>query len=372
MGKRILFVTNNYTPYSGGVVSSINATIDQLHALNHAVKLITLNFLGDAHCDPDWVIRVPSLLRFRYKKNCMALPIKSKEIIEKIIVSWRPNIVHIHHPFLLGPVAIAVAKKYGIKTIFTYHTMYEQYAHYLPIPGIVARPLIKKSVLSFCKKVDQIIVPSAGIKQYLHEQKIKQACVLPSSLQKVFLDKPKIKKKVTGRHQLLYVGRFTREKNIPVLFDVLAKLPARYYLTLAGYGAYQKTLESCAFDTKKLSQERVTFICKPAQDKLLELYARAHLFLFPSLSDTQGLVLAESMAHSTPVIALNGMGQRDIINNGTNGYIVKNAREMAQKILHVSENQELYSKLCDGAWHTAQAYDPKVLVQKLAQLYSLQ
>jgi len=77
MGKklRIVFVTNNYTPYSGGVVSSINATTNALRALGHAVFIIAPDFLGKDHDDPEYVMRVPCTIKFVYKKNHVSAPV---------------------------------------------------------------------------------------------------------------------------------------------------------------------------------------------------------------------------------------------------------------------------------------------------------
>ena len=84
---------------------------------------------------------------------------------------------------------------------------------------------------------------------------------------------------------------------------------------------------------------------KPSKQKLLELYQQADLFIFASISETQGLVLAEAMASGTPVIALDGPGQRDVIENGFNGYLVNNIGEMCQAIQQIVFNQELHNFL---------------------------
>lgn len=362
---KILFVSNTYTPYKAGVVNSINATVAELQKEGHSVSLITLDFLGSQHKDPPWVKRIPSIFRFKYQHNHMALPWAAHAYIHDFITDFDPDVVHIHHPFLLGPIAQRVAEAHGIKTVFTYHTQYEKYAHYVPGPQLVTQPMVSALVLNFCKSVDQIIVPSAGIKEYLYAQGIMHAMVLPSAVRDDFFNQPCIQKKLAAPYQLLYVGRFTQEKNIPFLLDVMAMLPSEYSLTLVGYGAHTESLKQYGYGELKLSPNRVQFIIQPCQATLLNLYKQAHLFLFASQTDTQGLVLAESMACSTPVIALDGIGQRDIIQNGLNGYIVHSFDEMAERIQATCFNQAIYHHLQQGAYNTRMNYCGSQLVKKL-------
>ncbi len=367
---RILFVTNNYTPYSGGVVSSIDATLVALQKAGHQIQLVAPNFLGDAHNDQPWIKRVPSLIRFRFKQNYMAIPWRSHRFLSQLIAQFKPDIVHVHHPFLLGSLAAAIAKKSGIKTVFTYHSMYEAYAHYVPLPQMITKPFIKKMVLSFCKKVDQIIVPSRGIKDYLHLHGISNTSILPSGLRPVFLTQSFTPKEPKKSYQLLYVGRFTKEKNIPLLFEVMAQLPAEYHLTLVGYGAYTDYLQRYAYQRLKLSPAHVRFVIKPNQDRLIELYRLAHIFLFPSQTDTQGLVMAEAMACSMPVIAIYGPGQKDSIVQGINGYMVGDERQMRDTVRKGVHNQTKYIDLQKGALKTAQRFDPKIVITDLEKIYN--
>ena len=368
---RIVFVTNNYTPYCGGVVSSINATVQQLQKMGHIVFIVTLDFLGDNHADPDFVFRVPCPLKFMYKKNHMAAPWGAKKYMHTLIQKYKPDIIHVHHPFLLGKVALSVAKSYSIPVVFTYHTMYEKYVHYVPLPALLVRPVVIQQVLSFCEQVDAIIVPSFGIKHYLSEKNVsKKIAVIPSSVQPFFFSKTVQKKSLHNPIQLLTVSRFVPEKNIPVLFDVIAQLPQHKILfKLAGYGADYEKLQHYAYNVHGLSSDTVQFIHKPSKIMLKKLYKNAHLFLFSSQTDTQALVLAEAMAQSTPVIALDGHGQRDIIKQGNNGFIVENTQQMVKKVDQVINNATLYKTLQESAWRTAQRYKQNQVIKKLIAVY---
>jgi len=128
-------------------------------------------------------------------------------------------------------------------------------------------------------------------------------------------------------------------------------------------------LRSHAFDTLQLSRDRVQFVHKPPKKKLVRLYQDADLFVFSSQTDTQGLVLAEAMAAGTPVVALDGPGQRDIIANGKNGFLVENADQMLQKIILIAQSPDEHVRMQKHARQTARKYDPKLMLEQLLGVY---
>lgn len=369
---RIALVSNNYTPYSGGVVSSIDAQTAALQEAGHLVRIITLNFLGNGHADPEHVLRIRTPVKFTCRNNHYAIPWYMVTQLRTLIRGMNADIVHIHHPFLLGAKGLEVARMLGIPSIFTYHTLYEEYAHYVPLPAAAARILIRRLVHKFCCGVDAIIAPSPAVTDYLLGQNIttRMRCI-PSPVLACFQDIPFAVRK-RARHdpvRLLSVVRFTKEKNVTFLLDVLALLQERFTLTLVGYGVEYDNLRSYAYETLKLTPRQLRFIIKPERKQLLRHYRDADLFLFPSRTDTQGLVLVEAMACSTPVIAIPGPGQNNIIRHQHNGLLVATVREMAQAIEFVADSSETMTAMSKQAWLTAQNYLPGQFRAQLLEFY---
>ena len=367
-------VTNNYTPYQGGVVSSINATVAALQRCGHRVTIITLDFLGEAHQDPAWVIRLQCPIKFRYKKNHMAIAWRAKKQLRSIIAALKPDIIHVHHPFFLGYMAAEIAKSQSIAVIFTYHTIYEAYAHYIPLPEQLTRPIIRHKVLSFAKQINGIIAPSTAIQHYLQQMDVKTPVrIIPSSLQDIFFSsKRDVASADTAGLHLLTVGRMVKEKNVEFLLRVAAALQEAaidFRFTLIGYGAEYERLQCYAYQELLLSSDRVVFVHQPSQDMLLEAYQKADIFLFASQTDTQGLVLAEAMVSGVPVIALEGPGQRDIIRQGENGFIIADEQAMVAQIVTLSKNRSLLASLAQGALQTGQLYRPENLAQRVTAFY---
>jgi 1,2-diacylglycerol 3-alpha-glucosyltransferase len=371
---RIFFVTNNYTPYCGGIVSSINATSDALRTQGHEVFIITLDFLGNTqYKDSNCVIRIPCPIKFMYKKNHMAIPWRPTHVITQLLKKYKPDIVHIHHPFLLGPSALKAARACNIPCIFTYHTLYEEYAHYVPlIPQLCTKFIIRSIITRFCNKVDGIIAPSSAIKKYLLSQHIKPSIqVIPSPLDLSFFTQHTNMKSTTDKKQfkLLVVSRFVPEKNIPFVFDVFKQLPNNFTLTLIGYGTDYEAMKTLAFTTLQLSPQRVQFIHKLPHNELINYYRNANLFIFTSKTDTQGIVLAESMSQGLPIIAVDGPGQRDIIINGENGFIINDAKHAATTIMNIAQNSSLYNYLISGTLNMTQKYHPHYISEQLLNFY---
>lgn len=393
----ILMVTNNYIPYSGGVVNSLQVTCDALQRLGYRVIIVTLDFTLLRSCGASkgkqdkrgeeevGVIRLFCPLRFSYRGNPMAIPFFSSYQMRRIINEYQPDIVHVHHPWLLGASAKKIAQKNDIPVVFTHHTLYEHYAHNVPLFQPLVKFVIAKSVKKFCETVDAVIVPSASTQVFLEQQGII-AHVVPSGILPYFIasqrrggeyrrdknsDSPSNPEQCRRMQQvnLLTVSRFTKEKNIPLLLDLIKKMGPGYRLTLIGFGNQHEALMAYAYETLGLSPAQVQFIVKPNKETIFDWYQKAHLFVFASVSETQGLVLAEAMASGMPVIALRGPGVIDIIENGVNGYIIDSVDEMASKITEIMQDQQLYQALQHGAHETAEQYYPDNTIRALIAVY---
>jgi 1,2-diacylglycerol 3-alpha-glucosyltransferase len=371
---RIVLVTNNWEPYAGGLVSSLRMYCSALQNLGHKVVLITLDFHGKKVQDPYFVKRIYCPFRFTYKKNIMAVPWASHWQLEQLINVIKPDIIHVQHPFLLGVSALKIAKERNISVVFTHHSMYTAFAHYIPLPGMLTRSIIRILVNRFCSSVDGIIVPSTRIKTLLEQQHITTPIhVIMSAIQPIFLQQEKPLAVPSHREKpfkLLYVGRFTKEKNTSFILDVFAQLPKKSFcLTLAGHGYAQNGLMSYAYDFLGLTYEDVVFLDRPSTQDLAYLYHTSDLFLFSGKNETQGIVFAEAMAAGLPIIAVDGPGQQDIIYNGFNGFIIFDKKQMIEKIMDIFCNNDLHALLKHNAYQTGIQYTPERMGKQLIDFY---
>jgi glycosyltransferase involved in cell wall biosynthesis len=336
---------------------------------NYTSNVITLDY-GTKEADEKNVFRIPSLVTFSYRNNRIAFPLYVSSFMQKKIDDLKPAIIHVHHPFLLGKAALHVARKNGIPIIFTYHTQYEHYLHYVPVvPKKVSEKLLFKRLKDFCAAVDGVIAPSETIKQQLEEKfTIKALEVIPSPVEDIFFIRRK--KVVSEPFRLITVSRFAPEKNVVFLLDVMKQLPEnKFHLTLIGYGSQEQYLRAYAYEQLKLSPACITFIIKPLRNELASQYAQADLFIFASATETQGLVLLEAMASALPIVALNAAGSKDIVDHHQNGFLISSKQEMCSAILALNENRILYEHMSNAAATKAVSFNKEDLSDKLASFY---
>ena len=369
---KIAIVTNNYRPYAGGVVSSIDNFAKYQIRLGHQVKIITLDFDGSGNEESEGlsIIRLPSPIRFNYRTLPIAIPWLPQRALLQALQAMRPDIIHSQHPFLLGVAALKIGRQLKIPVIFTYHSKYERFAHWVPLPQGWAESFIRQSAISYCNAVDGIVAPSRAIQEYLQSNGCtRMVQVIPSGILPLYLESPRQLKVKQDQFQLLTVSRFAKEKNIPFLLRVFSHLSHDFCLTLVGYGPELPALRDLAYNVLGLDSKQVRFVERPSKLDLLNLYQAADLFIFASTAETQGLVLAEAMACGTPVVALNGPGQSDLIVNGENGFLVNSEKEMAEIIQLIANSIELHLHLQTGAYQASQSYHPAKLTQSLIQFY---
>jgi len=369
----IFLISNNYKPYSGGVATALDSYAQELRAKGHKVIIITLDFLGDAQEKEENVVRIWSPIRFIYRNNHMAIPWRPTKALYDLAQLHEPDILHVFHPFLLGVSGLKVGIKLNLPVAFTYMTLYDQYAHYIPLPKCITQPIINYIVDDFCEKVDVLIAPSNSARDHIikqgvqHKTYILPLSILPEYLKDTFTPKPAQK---SEPFMLLFVSRFTPEKNIFFLLDMFKKLDQTHYrFTLIGFGSQTEALEKYAYETLALSPDIITFIIQPPKEEICAWYDTADLFIFASKSDTQGLVLAEAMARGTPVVALEAPGVVDIVKQGINGFMVNSQAEMIEIIEKISHDKDLFESLQKEAWITGNHYSASECTTKLLTIY---
>jgi glycosyltransferase involved in cell wall biosynthesis len=379
---KVALVTNNYKPYSGGVVSAIDVLAQNLVLLGHQVYIITLDFehLGHTYEHNVAIMRIPCPVRFKYKTNHIAIPWLPNQAVLDLIKAIKPDIIHAHHPFLLGISAAKAGKKLNIPVVFTHHSQYEKFAHLVPLPQVISVNLIRARLADYCKLVQGIIAPSHFIAQELakHVSHIPIR-VIPSGILPIFLTPKLVFKPIKPAFELLTVSRFAFEKNLYFLLDMFQGLVrvsninsssiSPHKFTLVGYGPELPKLKYYAYQQLNLTPNQVVFVEKPAKNELKYFYTQSDLFIFASQAETQGLVLAEAMANGTPVVSLAGPGQDELVINGQNGFLVQDKFQMAQAVRLLASSPKLHQSMQKNAFKTGKLFEPKRLCAQLFDFY---
>jgi glycosyltransferase involved in cell wall biosynthesis len=357
----------------GGVPTAVETIRRDLEALGHEVVVVAPRMAGTADGERG-VVRVPAVPAPTYPD--FALPMPLGPSLTRRLRALDLDVLHAHHPFLLGVSARRLARAAGRPFVFTYHTLYERYAHYVPLPHeMVARRAIRWSA-RFADTADLVIAPSHFIARRLRTLGVRRPIeVLPTG---VDLDRFRPGDRASARRALglgpddrvlLYVGRLDREKNLEFLLDAVARARApRTRLLLVGRGTQAAALRRVAAETGLGS--RVEFRGGSPPTGLPAYYHAADAFVFASTSETQGLAVLEAMACGLPIVAVRASGIEEIVTDGVSGLLVpEDAAALAGAVDQILADDHLGAKLGVGGREAASSFGSTALAEQLVAAY---
>lgn len=325
---RVALFTNNYLPFCGGVTTSVETLRRGLEAAGHEAWVFAPRFPG-ADRPGARVLRYPSIQAPTYPEFALAVPIAPRLAAKARALDL--DVFHAHHPFLLGPAARRLARRLGRPLVFTYHTRYERYAHYVPLRRAwVERAAVHLST-RFAARADAVIAPSARIRDELRERGVTAPiAVIPTGVDVSHFtpgDRAAARREVgldPDDPIVLYVGRLDPEKSVErvlAAFERIAGTVPAARLVLVGQGTQAAALRAQA--GRSAAAARVHFVGVRPHDALPAWYRAADVFLFASETETQGLVLAEAGACGLPAVAVSAPGCDEVVRDGETGILTK-------------------------------------------------
>ena len=324
---KILMMTNTYAPMVGGIEESIRSFTVEFEKLGHEVFIVAPECEG-VPPDEVGVIRLRAIEKFNHSDFSIALPLSS--LLPELMKTFMPDIIHCHHPFWIGDIALRLSSKYHIPLVFTYHTMFEKHMHYLPIQNEGMKRFIIDLFTGYANLVTQVIVPSESVREILLERGVKTPMtVVPTGidLQKFFKGEGNAIRQRLGIPLddivIGYVGRLAIEKNLEFLGQSVAdylKKDTKAHFLIGGDGPLKDRIKEI-FDEKGVGKQLHLAGVLKDQD-LVDCYHAMDVFAFASLSETQGLVLVEAMSAGVPVVAVDAPGVREVVKDGYNGRLI--------------------------------------------------
>jgi glycosyltransferase involved in cell wall biosynthesis len=309
--------TECYRPIVNGVVASIDGLRDALAAANVGMTIVAPHFPRERAGDRA-VVRLPSLPLPTSTGYRLCVPHLSRDARARIA---NASVVHVHSPFVTGWLGANFARRSGLPLVFTYHTRIDEYAHYAPFEPRIARAAMTALTRAFANRADTVIVPTAAMRRRLREIGVRAAiAVVPSSIDVARFAggrRSAAARVALGAHGdariVLAVSRIAKEKHLELAIDAIARVRGAR-LAIVGDGPERAALEARA--VRLGVRERVHFTGMLAPDALPDLYASSDAFVFPSSSETQGLVLAEAMVAGLPVVAVDNPVNREVLAGG--------------------------------------------------------
>lgn len=375
---RIGLFTDAYFPIIGGVSVSVRTLRDELVKLGHEVFIITNNH--DNAKEEKNVIRaggrklpMKAMGEFRVGK------VTKTKIRE--IESLDLDIIHCHTEFSMGRLGRKVAKKNKIPLVHTYHTMYEDYIHF--ITKAFARPLRFISKIysrNFANSANEVIFPTIKVKKTFDRYGYKKTShIIPTG---IYLEKFKvnnykqhdiirIKEKYGYRHDdfiMLFLGRISREKSIEQLIKEFSKINrAKVKLLIVGGGPDSDYFKKIVDELK--IQEKVTFTGMIDPNEVGLYYQLADLFVNFSVTETQGLTYYEALASCVPLLVKYDDNLENIILNDINGYSFTNDDDFVPIAKKIIDNHELHKRLIQNSCSSVDKFSAKNYALSLEDIY---
>ncbi len=373
----IAIFTNAYKPIIGGVERSIETFVGDLLDMGHRTYIVTLSVSG-AEESEDSICRLPAIKEVGGTEFSAKLPIPS--MLKDKLDSFAPEIVHSHHPFMLGDTAVRVARRRGLPIVFTHHTLYERYTYLFARESDALSRIAEAIATEYANLCDTVIAPTFSIKQMTR----KRGVTVPIEVIPTGIDSDRYSSG-DGRgfresysippNAFLagYLGRVVEAKNMDFLseavIDFLSSNPDAWYLVV-GDGESAEPLEKKFRDAGL--RDQLVMAGSLTGSEVADAYAAMDIFPFASKTETQGIVLIEAFSAGVPVIALDAPGSRDIVQEGKNGRVLSEKTppaEFARQIQVASEDEALMSRWSESARNRAKEFDHKLCAGKLSDCY---
>lgn len=407
---RIGFFSDFYLPRADGIAFSIESFRVELEAMGHEVFVITARPNLRFKEPSKRIIRFPAVkgLFFDDYMTSIFFPPQAERRLEKLDL----DIIHYHTPGQIGLLGAFFALRHDIPLVTTYHTdLYEYVKHYPNVlPGTLAlsmlvpaitgggmsdfrtglssikpersidkwnQKLVERGVTMIHNHCDLVIAPSSKIEKQLKGWKTtSRIAILPTGVDKITTTE----KEVDARskqydlkpddHVILFVGRMGNEKNVSLLitaFDIIARRDERAKLVLVGVGEDLDTFVKQGAASPFAS--RIIFTGYIDRSKLGAMYALTTVFAFPSVADTQALVVNEAARAGLPIVMID-QAISQVFVNGKNGLFARNsARDLAHQILALLKDPAKLRRMGDRSVEFASELSVHAQSEKLITLY---
>lgn len=383
---RIGIFTETYTPYISGLVTSEVMLKNALEKEGHEVYVVTAN-LESFKYEYDAkkrILRIPGVPTGIYDSRLTSIyPIQAVNKIK----SWKLDVIHSQTEFAIGTFARLIAKQYNIPLVHTYHTMYEDYIHYITKGYFKksSKKLVEYFTKFYCDTTaTELIVPTNKTYKLFKEKYHfkKNIHIIPTGIEvERFYEENIDKKEVNNLRKslklskkdfiILFVGRLAEEKNIEFLIEAqkeLSKKHSNIKLLIVGDGPDKNKYEELS---KKLGLEKnIIFTGKTSWLDMPYYYHVSTVFSTASKTETQGLTVIEAMASNITPICMRDEAFGSMVTEDLNGLFFETQKEYQKHILNLYENKEELKRINKQARIQAEHYSSKNYGERVLEVYN--
>lgn len=383
---RIGIFTDAYKPAISGVTTSLYMLAEGLMDAGHEVYIFTTKVKGSKQYDQDkpYIIRFKGIpYPFKGLKIYRFIP-GVRRAVRRIRKLPKLDVIHIHTEFSVGKIGYKFKKKTNVPMVYTSHTMYEEYLHYIGkhITRVFRNTFmkhLKKMLKNYVQTSEVTIVPSKKILNLMKEYDIDgHYKIVPTGIslekfkQSSYQEKDIIKLKsslgIANEFVCLFIGRISGEKSIDVLVEGFSKVnhDGMKFL-IVGDGPYMENLKQLV---KQLNLEhKVIFTGMVNWDDVGLYYQLGDCFLNASVSETQGLTYIEALAAGMPLLVKYDDVLEAVVTDGHNGLFFHDDEELPALITKLKEDKKLMTELKNNAVASVEKYSQEAYVKAALETY---
>ena len=355
-------MVDSYKPYVSGITNYIDINKRYLEMQGHEVFVFTFGDMEFNGIEP----RVVYSRGVPLADSGYYLSTRYSSAARKLLHDM--DIVHVHHPFLSGRLALRYCRPRQIPIVFTNHSRYDLYAQaYLPMmPEGISLSLLQAYMPSFCEAVDLVIAPSAGMEKVLRQFNVEgQITVIPNGVElKNFHQAEPFSRAELGFKTddilLVYAGRIAPEKNLPFLlrsFAGIAQTLPNVNLLLIGSGIQQYEEEIRTLIGELELTGRVRMTGRVAYDQLPAYLAMCDIFITASITEVHPLSVIEAMGAGLPVMGIHSVGVGDTVQDGVTGLLATHdLSAFTAKLTRLCMDSHLRAEMSRSARQVSSAY----------------
>ncbi|TEU13853.1 MAG: glycosyltransferase family 4 protein, partial [Anaerolineales bacterium] len=358
---RIGLLVDVYKPHISGITNVVCQHKKALEDQGHKVFVFTLGNLDYEDKEPR-IIRSPAIplsdtgyyLNFSFsgaaRNKCKTM-----------------DVLHAHHPFITGRIAVRYGKRHGIPVAFTNHTRYDLYAqHYLPmLPDALAQTFLEAYLPSFTSQCNLVIAPSKGLHDVLRSYGVTSHIeIVPNGIDLEPFQNPRTRHTRTelglpeSAKVMIYVGRIAPEKNLTFLlraFAVVSQELPETYLLLVGDGPEVDNLRDRAQQSS--IGDKVIFTGCVEYEDVPGYLGLADAFVTASVTEVHPLSVIEAMAVGLPVLGIESPGVGDTVVDGVNGLLTRHdLAEFSLRMYRLMSENDLRARLARKALKDSEQY----------------
>ncbi|MBL7979237.1 MAG: glycosyltransferase family 1 protein [Bacteroidetes Order II. Incertae sedis bacterium] len=369
---KVALFTGNYNHIADGVSLTLNRLVSHLELRGHTVLVFGPHSDRPAIKHTGAYVPVPSIPMPVGNRQEYRVPVRMGTDAARRLKAFKPDIVHLATPDMLGKAAIRYAKQANTPIVASYHTNFCSYLSFYGLGWL--EPMIWRHLRGFYKSCLQLYVPSQSMADVLHANGILADMRIWEHGVEADRFNP-TKRSLEWRRNLgfadedrvvAFVSRLVTEKGLDVFREVVQRLSAdgvAHKTLFVGAGPMEPGLRAALPDA--------VFTGHLKGEALARAFASAEVFLFPSDTETFGLVTLEAMASGLPAVCADATGSKELVEPGVTGFLAppKDVDAFYKATRTILEDATLRQNMSQEAVKRAQLYDWETIMRKIECFY---